>query len=259
MSLIEIFLDESGDTASYALGGLIGADENWSGFAEDWNSVLGKHGLRGASLHMRELQGSQQEPWVSLREDVARLDALLDDLVTVIIACKLVPFAAVLLMDEYGALNAEGKRRWPNPYKLCFETALKAAVETCDVSGGRQICMTFDKGCNQGWAKQAYKKLTNNDEAKLFAEDAKFEDDASRPEVSAADMIVYEIRRAFYNYHVHKKNELRRSFQRLILAVPHVFWKVNFENVIDGSKVIDFPNTDGAVAEIFIYQDDPKP
>jgi hypothetical protein len=67
-TVIRIFLDESGDDVSYALAGLIGAAENWQGFAEEWTSILEKYGLKGVALHMRELQGSRKEPWESFSE-----------------------------------------------------------------------------------------------------------------------------------------------------------------------------------------------
>src|SRR5216684_1217812 len=152
--VIRVFLDESGDEVSYALAGLIGAEENWNGFAADWNAVMDKYGLKGVALHMRELQGSKEEPWVSLRADQPRVDALLNDLVDVIIGHKLGLFGAVLLLDEYKALGPEGKKRWPNPYKLCFETALDAADDTCDPASDGKIFVTFDNGCNEGWGKQ---------------------------------------------------------------------------------------------------------
>src|SRR5438067_1902724 len=83
--VICIFLDEGGDKVSFAVAGLIGADENWNGFANEWNAVMARHGLNGVALHMKELQGSPHEPWSSLRNDPARVEALLDELADVII------------------------------------------------------------------------------------------------------------------------------------------------------------------------------
>lgn len=256
---LKIFLDESGDDVSYAIAGLVGAQENWDGFRDDWNAVMEKHGLPNVALHMKELQNSPKEPWVSFRTAPNRIQALLGDLADVIIAHKLAAFGAVLLMHEYNALSPEGKKRWPNPYKLCFETTLAAADATCDPAPTATICLTFDNGCNEGWAKQAYAKLKKNTPSKAFADEAAFEDDQSFPELCAADMIAYELRRAFYNYFIHGRNELRPSFQKLMQKTPYVFWKVVFDNVIDASKVVDFAGTKDAVAEILLYQDDPRP
>jgi hypothetical protein len=257
--VIRIFLDESGDGVSFALAGLIGAEENWEGFAEDWNAVMAKHGLKGVALHMRELQKSPDEPWVSLRKDPARVDALLNDLADVIIKHKLALFGAVLLMEEYHALDGQGKKRWPNPYKLCFETALAAADEACDPAPGGKIFMIFDKGCNEGWAKQAYAKLKTKAPSKAFADEPAFESDDDRPEICAADWVAYELRRAFYNWFIHGKNELRPAFQKLVLKTLYVFWKVDFVDVIPADKVKAFPGTKNSVGEILLYKDDPKP
>ncbi len=257
--VIQIYLDESTDKVSYAIAGFIGAEENWDGFAGNWNAAMQKHGLKAIALHMKEVTGSPYEPWASLRADPARLNALLEDLVDVIIAHKLTAFGAVLFMAEYMALGAEAKKRWPNPYKLCFETAMNAADATCNPAPGGKIYMTFDQGCNEGWARQAYRKLEAKAASKAFADEALFDDDRLRPELVAADYLAFELRRAFYNYYVQKKNDLRPAFQKLTLKTPYVFWKVQFQNVIEGDKVIEFAGTKDAVAEIFIYQDDPKP
>jgi hypothetical protein len=258
-AVIRIFLDESGDDVSYALAGLIGAEENWKGFADEWTAVMEKYGLKGTALHMRELQGSKEEPWVSLRNDPAKANALLDELAEVIIAHKIAAFGAVLLMDEYKALDAAAKKRWPNPYKLCFETAVIGADEACDPAAGGKIYLVFDNGCNEGWAKQAYKKLKAKASTTAFADEAKFEDDTKWPELCAADWVAYELRRAFYNYHVKKQNDLRPAFQKLVLKTVYIWWKVEFDNVIDQAKVIPFTGTKESVAQIFLYQDDPRP
>jgi hypothetical protein len=258
--VIRVYLDESEDAASYVVAGLIGAEENWSGFSDDWNAVIEKHGLNGVALHMSALQGSNDEPWVSVRGNSARYASLMNDLADVVIAHKLAMFGVCALMDEYKALDAEGAKRWPRPYKLTFETAFFALEEACAPSDSGRIYVTVDQGPLLGWAKQAYVKLRKKSEycTRYFADELGAGDHKKVPEICGADFIAYELRRAFFNFQARGQNALRPWFQKLAHNTLYLWWKVNFENVIEPQKIVPFKGTEGAVSEIFLYQDDPK-
>jgi hypothetical protein len=180
-----------------------------------------------------------------------KVKALLDELADVIIRHKIAIFGAVLLVDEYKALDAAAKKRWPNPYKLCFETAVMGAGEVCNPSPDGTICLVFDNGCNEGWARQAYTKLKAKIGITAFADEAKFEDDSKWPELCAADWVAYELRRAFYNFYTKKQNDLRPAFQKLVLNTVYIWWKIEFDNVIDQAKVIPFDGTKESVSFFF--------
>jgi hypothetical protein len=262
--VIGVYLDESYDDVSYVVGGLIGSEEGWIGFADDWNAVMEKHDLKGVALHMKELQGANKEPWVSLRADVPRTTVLLDDLTEVIVAHGLTPFAAMALIDEYKAMDADAAKRWPNPYKLTFETALDALEATCDPApdGAGKIHVTVDQGPAEGWAKAAYKKLRTKSMAcsDHFAGKLETGDHRKTPELCAADMIAWELRRATYNHVVRDVDTLRPSFQKLMNGLK-VVWKVDFSKIIDPEKLVAFQRTKGpsgrAVSEIVLAVDEP--
>jgi hypothetical protein len=262
--VIRVYLDESYDDVSYGVGGLIGAEEKWTGFANDWNAAMEKHGLKGVALHMRELQGSNKEPWASLRSDPAKPVALLDDLAGVVIVHQLTPFVTVALMDEYKALDAEGTKRWPKPYKLTFETAFDALEDTCDPApdGNGRIHVTVDRGPSEGWAKAAYIKLRakNAPCSEHFAETLESRGHRGSPELCAADMIAWELRRAIYNHLVNGVDALRPSFQKLMNGMK-VLWKVDFSKVLDPKQLVTFQGTSdpsaGAPGQIVLAIDEP--
>jgi hypothetical protein len=235
---IHIFLDESSDEKQdvvYVVAGFVGAEENWAGFSGDWSAVVAAHGLAGVTFHMTEFESGTAAPWKSLKADKQRRESLLNALLGVIEKHKLCAFGAMLLVSEYNAFTGHS---WDHPYKLALETALFSAVELCAVAPGGKIRFTCDQNNEVAkWVLEAFEKVKQNNPgcAEVFGH-LEFSSDDASPELCAADMLAFEMRKHVYNSVTNSGVPMRYPMKKLSEGL-YQFWKVDFSHVIDPKDV----------------------
>ena len=86
MAILKAYFDDSGDGASFALAGYIGADRAWKIFEPEWQSALDKHGI--PYFHMKEIP-DPKSPMHRFygKQNEAKLRDLLFDLALVLGKC----------------------------------------------------------------------------------------------------------------------------------------------------------------------------
>lgn len=228
---ISIFLDESYDERQesvYVVAGYIGAEHNWKDFPSDWKAVMTDCGLDGVTFHSTLFFHGCEEPWKSLKKDTERFKAMLNGLLDVIRDNRVYPFGAMLLMKEYAA--SKNILTCDDPYELCLEFALYAAAEICEVAEGGSIKFVCDE--NQAISKsvlRAFNEMKDEKpELKTIFSTLEFGTDDDNPELCAADLLAFEVRKNVYNTIHNPGVPIRYPLTRIMADGPYHFKRVDF-------------------------------
>lgn len=251
-TIITAYLDESEDenrprneTVS-AIGGFVGNTDNWRGFGADWRAVMDGHGLEGVTFHTVDFEGGFKEPWKSLKKDKDRRESLLNGLLALFDKHKVCPYAVVLLVGEYDAMEDLAKRQWSEPYKLCFDQAVLKLIDLCEIRPGDRIrCVFDDNEKYRGWDREWYRHLREEfpQYAHIFMEELEFTSRHKSPEMEAADLFAYETRKIVYNGMTAVYRDLRYGFRKMVEA-GHGIFRIDLSQVIDPSRRIRLANED---------------
>lgn len=249
---VTAFLDESEDENRprngrvSAIGGLVGNTDNWRGFSEEWRAVMDGHGLAEETFHTVDFEGAFKEPWKSLKQDKDRRESLLNGLLEVISRNCVFPYGVFVLVGEYDALEPLAKKRWPVPYKLCFEEAVLRLIELCELKPGDRIqCVFDDNEKYKGWGTEAYKTLLREfpQHKGVLMEEVSFTSRKESAEMEAADFFAYELRKITYNGLSDPNRNLRYGFRQMVRPGWGI-WRIDLSQVIPEESRIHLPNED---------------
>lgn len=199
-SLVAVF-DASGkeDTPCIVVAGFISSPKDWDAFDDGWTARLKQDGLD--YFHMVEFAHSKKQFANGWKEDEARRQNLLADLLTIITGTVYRQFGCAIEMENFDKLSAENKKEFSlNAYAL--------AARTC----AADIRRWLDE---QKWPSRTAYVFEDGDEGKgllikRFEKDAlptpsfkpKFEvtkDGTSKPftPLQAADILAYEVHKPY--------------------------------------------------------------
>lgn len=196
---VEVYADESGHASEgpiFALAGLGGTTEQWTGFDEEWLGTLQEFGLN-EPFHAVDFEGLRRQ-FEPLRADRARAMELHRRLTEIINRHKLLMFGAVVVLDEWRAMDEEAKRA-NDPYFLCTEAVVAGLGSDSALTDDRtfELHFWFEKrkdtaaAAERMFAKiREHPAIVGRDRLATFD----FGDKAS-PRLQAADLVAYEVRK----------------------------------------------------------------
>lgn len=194
---MKAFFDESGDIGLgdiFAIGGVAGSLDHWGNFAQEWSAIL-KHADLD-DFHMNEFENRRGyfEGW-----EEARKRDLLKPLVDLIVGSPVIAFGATFDLAVWNQLSDRMKRRWVDPYLLVFQVVVQILAQISkSVGEGHTISYIFDrKDKFRAKAEDAFNQLRDMPDrsGREHMGEILFRDRPTVPELQAADMFVYELRK----------------------------------------------------------------
>ncbi|MCW2337493.1 hypothetical protein M2337_001726 [Sphingobium sp. B2D3A] len=198
---IEIFIDDSGknDPPVFVLGGVIGRQEGWSAFADDWAMVLATHPaiphlkMKDANARRGAFKGMSTED----------RDAKLVALAAVIRKHALATISVTVRHEEYRQIFEGRMMRWMDrPYQMLFHLIIATTYKLRNELGlTHRASFVFDRQLEHEAALResfvAMKKNMQPDLEAFLADDPRHADDKDELPLQAADMVAWHVRRSW--------------------------------------------------------------
>lgn len=196
---VEIYIDDTGHAAEgeiFALAGLGGTSRQWEGFADEWKAVLQSAGL-AEPFHAVQFEGArgQFEQFRQRRDQWRRIH---DGLTDVIVGHKLQMMAAVVALEAWRQMDQEARRQ-NDPYVLATECIVSAIAKDGALTTGGEVELAFyfeKRKDTAAAAARMFKAICEHPMVAKRERLASFEfGDKQWPQLQAADLVAYEIRK----------------------------------------------------------------
>lgn len=228
--MLQVFLDESGkNEPCCAVAGYWGGENQWKKLATSWDKVIKREGV--SEFHAKKFwaRRGEFEGW-----DDERAGRFVNDLLSVIERTKIYPVAGAIVFDGWASLSLTDRRILTGaafrggkfltsgkPSQRLFLPAqhcICVPVVYCKPGIVMSYAFDIDKS-NDGWKGELYsyirdKVVTAEDQRKM-ARSIGFVESVDSPEVQAADLLAWEVRRycaeLMRNPHARGRPEYRRA------------------------------------------------
>ena len=231
VGVLKAFIDDSGsgDTQYFVMAGYIGAVSAWECFDERWCSVLDER-PRIPYFHAVEANSLRSDGvWAGITE--TERDTKIDRLIEVIQSNDIQAVYVRLKQSDYNQIfKGKVPERWDSPYYCLFSSFVALCgyvlVEAFGAEG--PIEFVFDN-------HQQYKKHGQEfyDGSRLLiqeqtAPNIHFRDDKDFPPLQAADLLAWQVRRAF----CYPREEVKHYYEcRKAGGRPHFPWAISPEQL----------------------------
>lgn len=241
MTLIA-YLDASGSAIDpkvrvLSVSGFMARANDWAAFANEWQSILDR--FKVTELHMRDYAHSRGE-YAGWKGNEERRGAFLAELTAVIKKNTLQSVGVTMPVGLYRLFNRDYciKETIGVPYTMAVMGAIATTVEWRDRSGIDESLQFFiEKGDNeQGDFRRFMSDRIKWEEDYIplptFMAKSSVDPDGRIRRVlpfQAADFIAYEHAKAWTDYMVHRKTQVRKSLQQVLKPIEDVpsgrtFW-----------------------------------
>lgn len=217
-----------------AVTGYLSSDEEWAKFEPCWQNVLDRFKLE--MFHMTEYETRQRafEAWSNeMRTD------FLGQLIDLVNRYTIVGVGVGILMDDYGALPEEDRRRLGHPYGMC---GLKAVADTLrwidefiakqvatgewsQTEKGKSVPVEFVFESGDEGAGELGEMLSREQQAGTYAGRVlawRFENKRGVGALQAADCAAYETTKQLVRTIGAEERAMRKSMDRLVSSQPYV-------------------------------------
>ena len=196
--VLKFYLDESGKLGdpqhtATAVAGAIGRLDQWDKFEPEWMRVLNEFYV--GEFHMKYLAHKKMDfdGW-----DEGQRIRFFQALSPVMDRYILKPIGAVLAHQHFTSLPGEIQRSWGDPYLICFEYAVRWALQTAaDLYPDEEIEIIYDEQPNypESWVNNIYlrcKRYLSEGHRVISCAPAESE---RVPGLQMADWVAYELRK----------------------------------------------------------------
>ncbi|MDQ1611415.1 MAG: hypothetical protein QOG00_1346 [Pyrinomonadaceae bacterium] len=227
--MLAAYLDESGHSADsriVAMGGIMGNHLHMETLADRWREMLHRH--RVGVFHMSELESSLGEfkGWTKIQREALLADALLclKDL-------WIMPFGAVVIVEQYRELPSIAQLAFIDPWFICFQMCVREAAGALmwhrdDPSPADKIVLFHDRQLEyQGRAVSAFHFLKDSTSYGHRLGSITSASTSDFIQLQVADLVAYEIRKLVENAIYHPEIRTRwpmRKFQEMLLLLNYL-------------------------------------
>lgn len=198
---LEVFIDDSGknDPPVFVLGGVIGRQESWPAFADDWAKVLATH---PAVPHFK-MKDANARRGVFKGMSIADRDAKLVALAAVIRKHALATISVIVRHEDYKEVFEGRMMRWMDrPYQMLFHLIIATAYKLRNELGlSDRASFVFDRQLEHETAlRESFVAMKMNMQPELegfLADDPRHADDKDELPLQAADMVAWHVRRSW--------------------------------------------------------------
>lgn len=191
----------------FTVAGLISSTDNWARLERDWESALADAGMPCAAdgkplpFHMTDFETrygkfTETSGWTPQRKSelVGRLIGIIGRRVRARFSCS-------ILMEEWYRLKPADTRMRQLPYGMCTAACSAAIAEWVHKYGNCEaVAYLFEGGTmGEGAMFDAFDDIARKGLAEKYYVGSRTKGDKRRPELQAADILAYEIRKSLIN------------------------------------------------------------
>lgn len=217
--MLAAYLDESGhssDSRIVAMGGIMSNHLHMETLADRWREMLHRH--RVGVFHMSELESSLGEfkGWTKIQRE-----ALLADVFLCLKDLWIMPFGAVVIVEQYRELPPIAQLAFIDPWFICFQMCVREAASITiwhrdDPSPADKLALFHDRQLEyQGRAVSAFHFLKDSASYGHRLGSITSASTSDVIQLQIADLVAYEIRKLVENAIYHPEIPTRWPMRKL--------------------------------------------